>query len=189
MAEWDELLQLSEDHAFQVCHRYYGSLQTGNSFLQESGSTKGASYPADFQCHRISAHAAINLGTCLRCLPKKWGWVVQLVFFMFCKGCQFQMAATVTSNTGALVLCLAGLLQDGFPHMERDLKQVEQLSLKLRSKASRLDQSEDSFAASRLLAHQGVNSRRFEPLCHFKNYASSYLRTGRAPFRLSANSR
>lgn len=38
--------------------------------------------------------------------------------------------------------------------------QVEQLSLKLRAKASRLDQSNEELAASRLLAQQGVNARR-----------------------------
>mmetsp|Transcript_19713 Transcript_19713/g.59561 ORF Transcript_19713/g.59561 Transcript_19713/m.59561 type:complete len:809 (-) Transcript_19713:69-2495(-) len=51
--------------------------------------------------------------------------------------------------------------QDGFPQMERDLMQVEQLSLKLRAKASRLDQSNEELAASRLLAQQGVNARRY----------------------------
>lgn len=53
-------------------------------------------------------------------------------------------------------------LQDaeGFPQVDRDLLQVEELSQKLRTKASRLDQAEEGLAASRLLAQQGVNVHR-----------------------------
>lgn len=50
---------------------------------------------------------------------------------------------------------------EGFPQVDRDLLQVEELSQKLRTKASRLDQAEDGIAASRLLAQQGVNVRRY----------------------------
>lgn len=49
---------------------------------------------------------------------------------------------------------------EGFPQVDRDLMQVEEMSQKLRTNASPLDQSEDAFAASRLLAQQGVNTRR-----------------------------
>lgn len=49
---------------------------------------------------------------------------------------------------------------EGFPQVDRDLMQIEEMSQKLRTKASPLDQSEDAFAASRLLAQQGVNTRR-----------------------------
>ena len=49
---------------------------------------------------------------------------------------------------------------EGFPQVDRDLLQVEELSQKLRTKASRLDQAEDGLAASRLLAQQGVNVHR-----------------------------
>lgn len=56
--------------------------------------------------------------------------------------------------------CLRLQDAEGFPQVERDLLQVEELSQKLRTKASRLDQAEDGLAASRLLAQQGVNVRR-----------------------------
>jgi hypothetical protein len=49
---------------------------------------------------------------------------------------------------------------EGFPQVDRDLLQVEELSQKLRTKASRLDQAEDGLAASRLLAQQGINVHR-----------------------------
>ena len=38
--------------------------------------------------------------------------------------------------------------------------QIEQLSQRLRTKASRLDTQEEAFAANRLLSQQGVNARR-----------------------------
>ena len=58
--------------------------------------------------------------------------------------------------------------QDGFPQMDRDLVQVEQLSLKLKAKTSRLDQPNEELAASRLLAQQGVNAHR----CHLSTQVS-----------------
>ena len=52
---------------------------------------------------------------------------------------------------------------EGFPRVERDLVQVEQLSQKLRAKAARADHSEESLAATRLLAQEGLNNRKCVP--------------------------
>ncbi len=49
---------------------------------------------------------------------------------------------------------------EGFPRVERDLVQVEQLSQKLRARAARADHSEEAFAATRLLAQEGLNNRK-----------------------------
>jgi hypothetical protein len=61
---------------------------------------------------------------------------------------------------------------EGFPQVDRDLLQVEQLSQKLRTKASRLDQAQDGLAASRLLAQQGINAHR-RGCCHPGSVAPS----------------
>ena len=58
-------------------------------------------------------------------------------------------------------LCLQDA--EGFPRVERDLVQVEQLSQKLRAKAARADHSEEAFAATRLLAQEGLNNRKCVP--------------------------
>lgn len=57
-----------------------------------------------------------------------------------------------------VLLCMQDA--EGLPLVDRDLLQVEELSQKLRTKASRLNQAEDGLAASRLLAQQGINVRR-----------------------------
>ena len=49
---------------------------------------------------------------------------------------------------------------EGFPRVERDLLQVEHFSQKLRAKVTRTDHGEDAFAATRLLAQEGLNNRR-----------------------------
>lgn len=50
----------------------------------------------------------------------------------------------------------------GFPLLQRDLHQVEQLSQKLKSKARRIDAGADSLAAARLLAQEGISAQRYE---------------------------
>ena len=48
----------------------------------------------------------------------------------------------------------------GIPQVERDLLQVEQLSQKLKSKTARIDSRSQTLAATRLLAQEGLNSRK-----------------------------
>ncbi len=48
----------------------------------------------------------------------------------------------------------------GFPRVERDLLQVEQYSQELKAKAARIDPSGDALAATRLLAQEGLNTRK-----------------------------
>lgn len=48
----------------------------------------------------------------------------------------------------------------GFPRIERDILQVEELSRQLKAKHTRLDGSQDALAASRLLAQEGLNAQR-----------------------------
>jgi hypothetical protein len=45
--------------------------------------------------------------------------------------------------------------------VERDLLQVEEFSRKLNAKAARIDASEEAFAATRLLAQEGLDARRW----------------------------
>jgi len=51
----------------------------------------------------------------------------------------------------------------GFPRVERDLLQVEQYSQELKAKAARIDPSGDALAATRLLAQEGLNTRKRGP--------------------------
>lgn len=55
------------------------------------------------------------------------------------------------------------MLQDnkGIPQVQRDLQQVEQLSRNLRAKTVRLDAGAETIAATRLLAHEGLNTRKY----------------------------
>lgn len=48
----------------------------------------------------------------------------------------------------------------GIPQVERDLLQVEQLSQKLKSRTTRVDSGSQTLAATRLLAQEGLNSRK-----------------------------
>ena len=48
----------------------------------------------------------------------------------------------------------------GIPQVQRDLHQVEQLSRNLRAKTARLDAGAETIAATRLLAHEGLNTRK-----------------------------
>ena len=54
----------------------------------------------------------------------------------------------------------------GIPQIERDLLQVEQLSQKLKARTARIDSGSQTLAATRLLAQEGLNSRKCEPLAH-----------------------
>ena len=58
-------------------------------------------------------------------------------------------------------ICLTQDTQ-GFPLLQRDLQQVEQLSQKLKSKARRVNAESDSLAAARLLAQEGVSAQKYE---------------------------
>ena len=49
----------------------------------------------------------------------------------------------------------------GVPQIQRDLQQVEQLSKNLRAKTARLDAGAEAVAATRLLAHEGLNTRKY----------------------------
>ena len=49
----------------------------------------------------------------------------------------------------------------GVPQIQRDLQQVEQLSKNLSAKTARLDAGAEAVAATRLLAHEGLNTRRY----------------------------
>ena len=49
----------------------------------------------------------------------------------------------------------------GIPQVQRDLHQVEQLSRNLRAKTARLDAGAETIAATRLLAHEGLNTRKY----------------------------
>lgn len=53
----------------------------------------------------------------------------------------------------------------GIPQLQRDLHQVEQLSRNLRAKTARLDAGAETIAATRLLAHEGLNTRKYAPIC------------------------
>ena len=44
--------------------------------------------------------------------------------------------------------------------MERDLRQVEQYSQELKAKAARIDPADDALAATRLLAQEGLSTRK-----------------------------
>ncbi|KAK9828502.1 hypothetical protein WJX72_000423 [[Myrmecia] bisecta] len=55
---------------------------------------------------------------------------------------------------------LAARDSQGLPRVDRDIRQVEQYSQKLRAKAQRIDPSADTLAATRLLAHEGLNTRK-----------------------------
>ena len=48
----------------------------------------------------------------------------------------------------------------GFPLVQRDLHQVEQLSQQLKGKARRIDAGSDSLAAARLLAREGISAQK-----------------------------
>ena len=48
----------------------------------------------------------------------------------------------------------------GFPRVERDLRQVEQYSQELKAKAARIDLAGDALAATRLLAQEGLSTRK-----------------------------
>ena len=48
----------------------------------------------------------------------------------------------------------------GFPRVERDLRQVEQYSQELKVKAARIDPAGDALAATRLLAQEGLSTRK-----------------------------
>ena len=48
----------------------------------------------------------------------------------------------------------------GFPRVERDLLQVEQYSQQLKARAARIDPAGDALAATRLLAQEGLNTRK-----------------------------
>ena len=54
------------------------------------------------------------------------------------------------------------VMQDtqGFPRVERDLLQVEQYSQQLKARAARIDPAGDALAATRLLAQEGLNTRK-----------------------------
>lgn len=56
-------------------------------------------------------------------------------------------------------------LQDsqGLPQVERDLLQVEQLSQKLKARTARADAGQQTLAATRLLAHEGLDTRKCAP--------------------------
>jgi hypothetical protein len=66
-----------------------------------------------------------------------------------------------TERLLAVKACVAAA-QDtqGFPRVERDLLQVEQYSQELKAKAARIDPSGDALAATRLLAQEGLNTRK-----------------------------
>ena len=49
----------------------------------------------------------------------------------------------------------------GVPQIQRDLQQVEQLSKNLSAKTARLDAGAEAVAATRLLAHEGLNTRKY----------------------------
>lgn len=53
----------------------------------------------------------------------------------------------------------------GFPRVERDVLQVEQFSAKLRAKATRVDATSEALDASRLLAQEGLNPRKWVMRC------------------------
>lgn len=55
-----------------------------------------------------------------------------------------------------------GCSQDtrGIPQVQRDLQQVEALSRNLRAKTARLDAGAETIAATHLLAHEGLNTRK-----------------------------
>ncbi|CAL5221540.1 g3750 [Coccomyxa viridis] len=55
---------------------------------------------------------------------------------------------------------LAARDNKGIPQVQRDLHQVEQLSRNLRAKTARLDAGAETIAATRLLAHEGLNTRK-----------------------------
>lgn len=48
----------------------------------------------------------------------------------------------------------------GFPLVQRDLQQVEQLSQQLKGRTRRKDAGDDSLAAARLLAQEGVSAQK-----------------------------
>ena len=48
----------------------------------------------------------------------------------------------------------------GFPRVERDLLQVERYAAALRARVARADAGSDAAAAARLLAAEGVNTRK-----------------------------
>lgn len=93
------------------------------------------------------------------------------------------VAAQSYSTTEWTSVCVQDA--EGFPQVDRDLLQVEELSQKLRTKASRLDQAEDGLAASRLLSQQGINVHRrgfieLERSAHTSSKAG-YCRDGAPP--------
>ncbi len=49
----------------------------------------------------------------------------------------------------------------GLPRIERDIRQLEQYSQKLRARTQRIDNSADEIAATRLLAQEGFNAQRW----------------------------
>jgi len=52
-------------------------------------------------------------------------------------------------------------MQDfAFPRVERDIRQIEQFSQRLRSQAARGDPTTETIGASRLLAQEGLDPRR-----------------------------
>ncbi|KAK9915316.1 hypothetical protein WJX75_007541 [Coccomyxa subellipsoidea] len=55
---------------------------------------------------------------------------------------------------------LAARDSQGIPQIERDLLQVEQLSQKLKARTARIDSGSQTLAATRLLAQEGLNSRK-----------------------------
>ena len=61
------------------------------------------------------------------------------------------------------------VLQDtqGFPRVERDLLQVEQYSQQLKARAARIDPAGDALAATRLLAQEGLNTRKCGLLSYY----------------------
>lgn len=52
----------------------------------------------------------------------------------------------------------------GFPRVERDLLQVEQYSQQLKARAARIYPAGDALAATRLLAQEGLNTRKCGPV-------------------------
>jgi nuclear pore complex protein Nup93 len=52
----------------------------------------------------------------------------------------------------------------GIPQVERDLLQVEQLSQKLKARTARIDSGSQTIAATRLLAQEGLNTRKCVPV-------------------------
>ena len=77
-------------------------------------------------------------------------------------------AAALRICSLSLLLCSPPQNSQGLPQVERDLLQVEQLSQKLKARTARADAGQQTLAATRLLAQEGLDTRKCAHILHMR---------------------